>query len=140
MVYGKPSLLDLSSDHIQIRGLTLHHPTYRQSPFQTLGGHASIPANIPVVRPQTKLPKNEHIFLTPQYCSYLCRRFPIIAATPLPFPWEVTAPTAHPKLRRRYSPLVSGNAPFMKATCPTDPGLFLDGACASSTSVSRPFT
>ena len=140
MVYGKSSLWGLFWDRIQIRGLTLHHPTYRQSPFQILEDPASIPANTPVVRLQMKLQKSEQIFLTPQYCSYLRRRFPIIAVTPLPFLREATAPIVHPKLRRRYSPLVSGNAPFTKATCPTDPGLFPDGACANSTSVSRPFT
>ena len=140
MVCGKSSLWGLFSDRIRIRGLTQHHSTYRQSPFQILVGRASILANILWARLQMTLLKIEQIFLTRQYCSYLRRRFPTVAVTPLSSPQGATAPIVHPKLRRRYSPLVSGIAPFTKATCPTDPGFFSDGACASSTSVSCPFT
>ena len=85
-------------------------------------------------------PQIEQTFPTRQHCSYLRRRSPTVVVTPLSPLLGAAAPIVHPKLRRRHSPLLSGIAPFTKATCPTDPGFFPDGACANSTSVSCPFT
>ncbi len=111
-----------------------------QSPFQILADHALTLANTRWARSQMTPPQIEQTFPTRQHCSYLRRRYPTVVVTPLSPLLGAAAPIVHPKLRRRHSPLLSGIAPFTKATCPTDPGFFPDGACANSTSVSCPFT
>jgi hypothetical protein len=137
---GKSSLWGLFSDRIRIRGLTQHHSIYKQSPFQILAGRASILANILRAPLQMTPLKTEQTFLTRHHRSYLRRRYPTAVVTPLLPSQGATAPIAHPKLRRRYSPLVSGIAPLTQATYPADPGFCPDGACARSTSISYPFT